>query len=66
MHVLREVKYAPEAHHDLDQGCLLGTRSEIIDAIVRWAVGADTPSFDPSTSDSTTLSSNETSRVLWL
>jgi hypothetical protein len=62
--VLNELKYAPEAHHDLDQGCLQGTRTEIIDAVVRWAIGADTPSVD--SSGTITLSSNESSRVLWL
>jgi hypothetical protein len=62
--VLNELKYAPEAHHDLDQGCLQGTRTEIIDAIVRWAIGADTASVD--SSGAITLSSNDSSRVLWL
>jgi hypothetical protein len=61
--VLSELNYAPEAHHDLDKGCLPGTRTEIIDAIVRWAVGADTPS---DSRGSMTLNSNESSRVLWL
>jgi hypothetical protein len=62
--VLNELKYAPEAHHDLDEGCLQGTRTEIVDAIVRWAMGADTPPID--SSGAITLSSNDSSRVLWL
>jgi hypothetical protein len=62
--VLSELNYTSKAHHDLDKGCLDGTRTEIIDAIVHWALGADMPSSDPS--DSITLGSNESSRVLWL
>jgi hypothetical protein len=62
--VLSELKYAPEAHHRLDKGCLRGTRTEIIDAIVCWALGADTPSSDPNIP--MMLSSDESSRVLWL
>jgi hypothetical protein len=62
--VLSELNYTSKAHHDLDKGCLDGTRAEIIDAIVHWALGADTSPSDPS--NSITSSSNESSRVLWL
>jgi hypothetical protein len=64
LQVLSEIKYAPEAHHPLNKGCLPGTRTEIIDAVVRWAVGADTPAVD--SNGSIPLSSKESSRVLWL
>jgi hypothetical protein len=62
--VLSELNYTSQAHHDLDKGCLEGTRIEIIDAIVCWALGADTPLSDAS--NPITLISNESSRVLWL
>jgi hypothetical protein len=64
LQVLSELNYTSKANHDLDKGCLEGTRTEIIDAIVHWALGADVPSSV--TSNSRTLSLNESSRVLWL
>jgi hypothetical protein len=63
LQVFSELKYAPEAHHDLDKACLPGTCTEIIDAIVHWAVGAD---MLADSSSSLPLDSKESSCVLWL
>lgn len=57
------MRYAPEAHHPLDNRCLPGTRMEIIEAILQWAVGADVPI---STTNQLMLPYNESSRVLWI
>jgi hypothetical protein len=43
---------------------VLDKRGEIIDVAMRWAVGADTLSFN--SSNSITLNLNESSRGLWL
>jgi hypothetical protein len=64
LQVLSELKSAGVAHHRLDKGCSRGTCTEIIEAIVCWALGADTPSSDPNIP--MRLGSDESSRVLWL
>lgn len=60
------MKYAPAAHHDLDDDdlCKAGTRVEVIDAIVRWAMGADSPTINQGTS--VRSGSQAPSRILWL
>jgi hypothetical protein len=35
--------FASQAFGDLEEGCLDGTRTEIIDTVVRWAAHADSP-----------------------
>jgi hypothetical protein len=61
--VLSEINYSREAHHALDNGCLPGTRTEIINTILCWALGGNLPLSDASSPIK--LSSNESSRVLW-
>lgn len=58
------MRYAPEAHHDLDLRCLPGTRMEIIQAIIHWALGADLP---PSALNNLQmLKYSASARVLWV
>jgi len=54
--------FATQAFGDVEERCLDGTRTEIIDAIVRWAVHADSPNAKEQTGR--VLKSS--ARVLWL
>lgn len=49
--LLGKMKFAPEANRALTEdaaGCLDGTRTEVVDAIVNWAIGGDPPTDPPS------------------
>lgn len=58
------MKYAPEAHPDLKDGCLAGTRTEIIDAMMHWGFGAD-PSAS-STKNHLMRPYDPLAKVLWV
>lgn len=72
--VLADLHYNADAQPDLENGCLQGTRVEVIDAIVRWAIGADEMPSSlsipvPHPKDKSTSfppCSDESSRVLWI
>ena len=54
--------FASQAFGDVEQRCLDGTRTEIIDAIMRWALHADSPDGD----GQIVKTPKSSARVLWL
>lgn len=63
--VLGEMKYAPEAHHVLNDSsiCLPGTRMEVVEAVVHWAACATLPHAEPG---EWRPDLNPAARVLWV
>lgn len=60
-----EIQFAEEAKRALTEdarGCLEGTRTEVVDAIVNWAIGGDPPANPPSYLKALVPQT----RVLWL
>lgn len=57
------MEYAREAHRNLDDGCLPGTRMEVIDTIVHWAARAALPLAEPG---EWRHELNPDARVLWV
>ena len=43
LELLKEMVFASQAFGNIEDGCLDGTRTEIIEAIMRWAAQADSP-----------------------
>lgn len=64
MNLLKDLEYAREAHPNLNAGCLPGTRTEIMDAIFYWGLGADAP--PSATNNPMILPYSQSSRVLWV
>ncbi|KAF8312369.1 hypothetical protein DL93DRAFT_2229092 [Clavulina sp. PMI_390] len=62
--ILKELRYAKDAHYNFAHGCLEGTRTDVIQAIAAWALGA----YLPNSMNSYILSipCSEASRVLWI
>ena len=54
--------FASQAFGDIEEGCLDGTRTEIIEAIMRWAAHADSPDGK----EWTGKVPRSSARVLWL
>ena len=54
--------FASQAFGDLEDRCLDGTRTEIIDAIMRWALDADSPVSE----EQLIKTPKSSARVLWL
>lgn len=66
------MEYTAEAQPEIDDICLPGTRTEVIDAIVQWAIGAesmvasDDAPVESLPQSAIALRSDDTSRVLWV
>ena len=62
LELLKEMEFARQAFGDVQERCLDGTRTEIIDSIMRWALHADSPKGKEQISKVPKPSA----RVLWL
>ena len=62
LELLKDMEFAERASGDVRGRCLDGTRTEIIDTIMRWALHADSPDGQEQIDKAPRLSA----RVLWL